>query len=109
MPKAKPSPKQKTPARKIISKRPNKKSVVKKIAVRRPSAVQKKNYSEEYTEYLERYELYGAGRPRLSPAEFDRLDDELLDLLAQEMERGLDDDQVIRVKELEYLLLDSEQ
>jgi hypothetical protein len=109
MPKAKPSPKKKTSARKIVSKPPHKKPGAKKNAVRRPSAIQKKNYSEEYTEYLERYELYGTGRPRLSPAEFDRLDDELLDLLAQEMERGLDDDQVIRVKELEYLLLDSEQ
>ena len=93
MPKAKPSPKKKTPARKPASKRPAK----------------KRTYSEEYTEYLERYELYGAGRPRLSPTEFDRRDDELLDLLAQEMERWLDDDQIIRVKELEYLLLDSEQ
>lgn len=107
MPKAKPASKKKTPARKIVVKRPGKKSVAKKIAARRPPTVQK--YSEEYTEYLERYELYGAGRRRLGPAEFDRLDDELLDLLAQEMERGLDDDQVIRVKELEYLLLDSEQ
>lgn len=108
MPKAKPSPKKKTPARKPVAKRAVK-PVAKKVTARPPTAAQKQNYSEDYTEYLERYELYGAGRPHLSPSEFDRLDDELLDLLAQEMEHGLDDEQVIRVKELEYLLLDSEQ
>lgn len=108
MPKTKSAPKKKTAIRKPASKRPTK-PATKKIAARQPSAAPKKPYSEEYTDYLERYELYGAGRPRLSPTEFDRLDDELLDLLAQEMERGLDDDQTIRVKELEYLLLDSEQ
>lgn len=65
--------------------------------------------TEEYSEYLERYELYGEGRPRLSPAEFNRLDDELLDLLAQEGEGSLlSDDQMIRVRELEFLLLDEQ-
>ncbi len=92
---------------------PAKASARKKTAPKKSRApvqsTKKENYSEEYTEYLERYALYGEGRPRLSPAEFDRLDDELLDLLAQEMERGLDDEQVIRLKELEFLLLDSEQ
>ena len=68
------------------------------------------NYTEEYADYLERYELYGEGRPRLSPAEFDRLDEEMLDLLAQETEQGvLSDDQVVRLQELEFLLLDSDQ
>jgi hypothetical protein len=65
-------------------------------------------YSPEYREYLERYEMAGADRPRLSPREFDRLDDELLDLLALEAEIGLDDEQIVRLQELEYLLLDSE-
>lgn len=65
--------------------------------------------NEEYLEYLERYELYGEGRPRLAPAEFDRLDEEMLDLLAFESEQGvLNDDQIVRLQELEYLLLDSE-
>ncbi len=108
MSKAKPSPKKKTSTRKPVSKRSTKPTVI-KIAVRQPTATKKQNYSEEYNEYLERYELYGEGRPRLNPTEFDRLDDELLDLIAQEMEHKLDDDQIIRVKELEYLLLDSEQ
>lgn len=80
-----------------------------KASVPRPAAT-KENVTEEYAEYLERYELYGEGRPRLSPAEFDRMDEEMLDLLALEAENGvLDDDQIIRLQELEYLLLDSEQ
>ncbi len=45
----------------------------------------------------------------MKSSEFDELDDELLDLLAIELERGLTDEQTIRLKELEYLLLDSEQ
>ena len=72
-------------------------------------AASKNSVSEEYAEYLERYELYGEGRPKLKPGEFDDLDDELLDLLALELERGLNDEQTIRLKELEFLLLDSEQ
>ena len=102
MPKTKttPSKRKTTSARKPAPKKTAKPST------RRAPA---KQYSEEYTEYLERHTLYGEGRRRLSPTEFDRLDDELLDLLAQEMEHGLNDDQIIRVRELEYLLLDSEQ
>ena len=65
-------------------------------------------YSQEYGEYLERYEMASAGHPRLNPKEFDLLDDELLDLLALDDEVGLDDEQIIRLQELEYLLLDSE-
>ncbi|MCL5950799.1 MAG: hypothetical protein M1132_03600 [Chloroflexi bacterium] len=68
------------------------------------------NYNEEYAEYLERYELYGEGRARLSPGDFDRLDEEMLDLLALEAEQGpLSDEQIVRLQELEYLLLDTEQ
>lgn len=97
MPKAKPTSKKKTTTSKTA----------KRVVAAKPKA-KKPKYSEEYAEYLERYALMGQGRPRLSPSEFDRYDDELLDLLAQEMEHGLDDEQIIRVKELEYLLLDSE-
>lgn len=97
MPKAKSTSKKKTTTQKTT----------KRVVAAKPKA-KKQKYSEEYAEYLERYTLMGEGRPRLSPSEFDRYDDELLDLLAQEMEHGLDDEQIIRVKELEYLLLDSE-
>jgi hypothetical protein len=104
MPAVKKSAKKKNvkPARKPArAKQPR----VRAAPPRAPSA----KYSDEYREYLERYEYMGEGRPRLSPVEFDRLDDELLDLLVFESEIGLDDEQIVRKQELEYLLLDSEQ
>lgn len=107
-------PKAKKPAKKKQTKTgttPRKKTTAKKHVARAPvpARVPKQQYSEEYTDYLERYALYGAGRPRLSPADFDRLDDEMLDLLGLESEIGLNDEQIVRMQELEYLLLDSEQ
>lgn len=102
MPK-KPSAKQKTTKTKPTARKAT--PVKKSPASAPPRAV----YSEEYVEYLERHALYGTGRPRLSQSEFDRLDDEMLDLLGLESETGLNDDQIVRLQELEYLLLDSEQ
>lgn len=64
-------------------------------------------FSPEYEEYLERYALTSAGRPRLSPQEFEQYDDELLDLLDL-IETDLTDEQIIRIQELEYLLIDTE-
>lgn len=84
----------------------------KKTAARTTRARQVKRasaYSAEYLDYLERYKVAGGDRPLLSPKEFDRLDDELLDLLVLDLEVGLDDEQVVRLQELEYLLLESEQ
>jgi len=52
--------------------------------------------------------MYGEDRPRLSPSEFNRLDDELLDLLGEAEEGKLSDEQTIRLHELEYLLLDEQ-
>ena len=105
-------PKAKKPAKKKSTKPvPRKKTSPKKPAARESTSARapKQPYSEEYADYLERYALYGAGRPRLSPTEFDRLDDEMLDLLGLESELGLNDEQVVRMQELEFLLLDSEQ
>ncbi len=65
--------------------------------------------SPDYAEYLKRYRLEGEGRPRLSAKEFDRLDDEYLELLDLDLDSGLDDEQTIRLQELEYLLLESDQ
>ena len=99
--------------RNTVKSKSNSKATASKKSVERLStkskSAAKAPVSEEYAEYLERYELYGEGRSRLKPSEFDELDDELLDLLAIELERGLTDEQTIRLKELEYLLLDSEQ
>ena len=67
---------------------------------------EEKSYSEEYASYLERYGLFGEDRPKLSPEEFDRLDDELLDLLALDAEgEELTEDQEERYLELMYLLV----
>lgn len=78
-------------------------------ASRAPRAPRTTEYSAEYLDYLARYKIVGGDRPLLSPSEFDRLDDELLDLLALQLEGGLDDEQAVRLQELEYLLLESEQ
>ncbi len=67
---------------------------------------EEKSYSEEYISYLERYELFSEGQLKLSPEEFDRLDDELLDLLALDAEGyELTEDQEERYLELMYLLV----
>ena len=105
MPKSKPSTKRKS--------KPTKPTALKKKTIKSRAPVkvkppQEPAYSEEYHEYLQRYALAGAGRPRLSFKEFDELDDELWDLLDLQTEVGLDDEQIIRLQELEYLLLDSE-
>lgn len=105
-------PKVKKPAKKKIAKPAARKATsVKKPAARTaaPPRASRTEYSEEYVEYLERHTMYGTGRPRLSSAEFDRLDDEMLDLLGIQSELGLNDEQVVRLQELEFLLLDSEQ
>jgi hypothetical protein len=105
MPKAKPPVKRKAKPAKPAAK---KKNVKPRVARRAPPA-REPAYSPEYRDYLERYELAGADRPRLSPEEFDRLDDELLDLLALDLEMDLDDEQTVRLRELEYLLLETEE
>jgi hypothetical protein len=106
MPKAKSSSRAKpTKAKQSKAKSPARRAPLVRAHVPKPPKAQ----SEEYVDYLERYAVYGAGRPRLSSAEFDRLDDEMLDLLALESEGGLNDEHIVRLQELEFLLLDSEQ
>lgn len=103
MPKSKSSSKQKTASSKNVRRSKPKASSVGK---RKPTAIA---LTEEYSDYLERYELYGEERPRLSPSEFNRFDEELLDLLALQGDQGsLSDDEIIRLQELEYLLLDEQ-
>ncbi len=104
-------PKVKKPAKLNSTKPPIRKSAASKKARVRAAAttrVPKTAYSEEYNGYLERHALFGAGHPRLTSDEFDRLDDEMLDLLDLEFKVGLNDEQIIRLQELEFLLLDSE-
>jgi hypothetical protein len=62
--------------------------------------------SPDYRDYLERYEFFGQGRPKLSPEEYDRLDDELLELLALQTDvLRLTLEQEERLRELELLLI----
>ncbi len=101
MPKSKSSSKKRSASRKSVRRSKP------KVNPRQQSKPGSIEHTEEYSDYLERYELYGEGRPRLSPSEFERYDEELLDLLALQGEQGsLSDDEVIRLQELEYLLLD---
>ena len=102
-------PKVKKPAKKSSTKTPTRKTATKQVKTRATAPTRAKpSYSEEYAEYLQRHALLGAGRPRLTSDEFDRLDDEMLDLLDTEFKTGLNDEQIIRLQELEFLLLDSE-
>jgi len=103
MVKSKPAAK-KSPARTPARKPP----VARKPAPAKKSAPPKEKFTDEYRDYLERYHLTGEGRPRLTPGEFERLDEEMLELLERQAEGRLDDEQLIRIQELEYLLLDDE-
>lgn len=68
--------------------------------------ISKENYTDEYREYLERHEMSGEGRPKLGPAEFDRMDEEMWDLIDIETAQGnLNDEQTVRYRELEFMLL----
>lgn len=61
---------------------------------------------EDYREYLERHKILGEGQPKLSLEEYDRLDDEVLDLLALVVsEVRLTPEQEERLRELESILL----
>ncbi len=75
----------------------------------KPPVKKKVQGTPEYLDYLQRYEEMGEGRQRLSPEEFDQLDDELLELLDLAASgTELSDEQNIRIQELEFLLIDSE-
>jgi hypothetical protein len=63
--------------------------------------------SPEYRAYLKRHSELGQDRPKLSPEEFDQYEDELLDLLALDDE-DMTDEQIVRIQELEFLLIDAE-
>ncbi|MBI3913827.1 MAG: hypothetical protein HY327_06540 [Chloroflexi bacterium] len=74
--------------------------------ISQPSAA---TFTQEYREYLERYRMKGKGRLRLSPVDFEKCDNELIDLLTIQADIGaLPDEGIVRLQELEYLLLDGE-
>ncbi len=63
--------------------------------------------SPEYRAYLKRHTELGQDRPKLSSEEFELYEDELLDLLALDDE-DMTDEQIVRIQELEFLLIDAE-
>ena len=63
--------------------------------------------SPEYREYEKRHAELGEDRPKLTPEEFEELDDELLELLAVS-NKPMSDEQIVRLQELEFLLIDAE-
>ncbi len=63
--------------------------------------------SIEYRAYEKRHRELGADRPKLTPTEFEQYDDELLELLALNDE-DMTDEEIVRIQELEYLLIDTE-
>lgn len=71
------------------------------------TATSKNTTSPEYRAYLKRHAELGEDRPKLTPEEFELYEDELLDLLALEDEE-MSDDQIVRIQELEFLLIDTE-
>ncbi|MBI3741244.1 MAG: hypothetical protein HY257_05755 [Chloroflexi bacterium] len=88
---------------------PRKKIVRAKKTALRVVAPPAKPATEEYRDYLDRYRLSGKGRPRLNPTEFEKMDNELIDILTIQTEVGaLADEQIVRLQELEYLLLESD-
>ena len=67
----------------------------------------KSGASPEYREYERRHAELGQDRPKLTPEEFEQYDDELLELLAID-DHAMTDDQIVRLQELEFLLIDAE-
>ncbi len=67
----------------------------------------KNNVSPEYREYLKRHQELGEDRPKLTFEEFEAYEDELLDLLALD-DDDMTDEQIVRIQELEFLLIDTE-
>lgn len=85
------------------TKKPNRSS----SGTQAPGSSASETRSPDYKEYEKRYALFGQDRPKLTPKEFDQYDDELLELLALESNR-MTDDQIVRLQELEFLLIDTE-
>lgn len=73
----------------------------------KPKPKPESKHTPEYRAYLKRHAEMGEDRPRLTPEEFELYEDELLDLLALN-DQSMSDDDIVRIQELEYLLIDAE-
>jgi len=63
-------------------------------------------YDYYYENYLILYNLYGRGRPRLKRDQYEKLDAELMELVGKGDDAELGRDQIARVRDIEYMLLD---
>ncbi len=63
-------------------------------------------YDYYYENYLILYNLYGRGRPKLNREQYEKLDTELMALVAGGDDKELSREQINRVRDIEYMLLD---
>ena len=63
-------------------------------------------YDYYYENYLILYNLYGRGRPYLTRELFEELDTELMQIVALADSAQLTRDQMARVRDIEYMLMD---
>lgn len=63
-------------------------------------------YDYYYENYLILYNLYGRGRPRVTREQYEELDAELMQIVAQAETGELRHPQIVRVRDIEYILMD---
>jgi hypothetical protein len=63
-------------------------------------------YDYYYENYLILYNLYGRGRPKLNREQYEKLDTELMALVSGGDDKELGREQINRVRDIEYMLLD---
>lgn len=63
-------------------------------------------YDYYYENYLILYNLYGRGRPRVKREQYEKLDQELMQLVSRGEDAELSRTEVARVRDIEYMLLD---
>jgi len=63
-------------------------------------------YDYYYENYLILYNLYGRGRPRVTREQFEELDSELMQIVARADGANLNREDIARVRDIEYILMD---
>jgi hypothetical protein len=63
-------------------------------------------YDYYYENYLILYNLYGRGRPRVTREQYEQLDSELMKLVSTAENDQLNHQQMVRVRDIEYVLMD---
>jgi hypothetical protein len=63
-------------------------------------------YDYYYENYLILYNLYGRGRPRVTREQYEQLDSELMQLVSTAENDQINHQQMVRVRDIEYVLMD---